>query len=321
MLRLVQRQLLPTATLNCHASTVAIFHGRLAAAWFGGTREGADDVGIWFSREEESGWTEPVCLSPKAALPHWNPVLLVRPDGSLRLFMKEGKPIACWYTLYTDSSDGIHWTEPAELVPGDRGGRGPVKNKCLRLTDGALLAPASLEEGRWRAFVDRSEDGEHFTPEAIPCGDEADLIQPSLWESKPGHVHAFLRSNSGFIYRTDSQDGGRSFCPAYPTNLPNNNSGLDLTRLEDGTLLLVCNPVSGNWAARTPLSVLISRDNGGHWEKALDLETEEGEFSYPAIIAEGKNVYISYTHRREHIALCRLTLESSEAMTKMNGMK
>ncbi len=63
------------------------------------------------------------------------------------------------------SPDGERtWTEPVELVPGDEGGRGPVRAKPIRLSDGAWLAGASTELGSWRPFADRSEDrGEAWT--------------------------------------------------------------------------------------------------------------------------------------------------------------
>jgi predicted neuraminidase len=62
---------------SCHAATIAeAAGGRLLAAWFGGSQEGADDVGIWLSRRElGAGWSVPECLAAEPGLPHWNPVL------------------------------------------------------------------------------------------------------------------------------------------------------------------------------------------------------------------------------------------------------
>ena len=53
------------------------------------------------------------------------------------------------------------------------------------------------------------------------------MIQPTLWESKDGSVHMLTRTKLGKIYRSDSLDGGKTWCRAYATNLPNNNSGID----------------------------------------------------------------------------------------------
>jgi predicted neuraminidase len=53
---------------------------------------------------------------------------------------------------------------------------------------------------------------------------------------------------------------------------------------------------------RTPLSLARSTDDGATWKKVLDLETEPGEYSYPAMIegSTGK-LEITYTWRRTHI--------------------
>ena len=49
--------------------------------------------------------------------------------------------------------------------------------------------------------------------------------------------------------------------------------------------MLACNPVADNWGARTPMSLLVSRDNGVSWDKLLDLDSGKGEFAYPAVVA------------------------------------
>ena len=91
--------------------------------------------------------------------------------------------------------------------------------------------------------------------------------------------------------------------------LPNNNSGLDVARTEEGLLALVCNPVPGWGRPRTPLSVLLSSDNGNTWTHRLDLETAEGEYSYPAVIATPRGLAITYTWKRERIAFWHGSVE------------
>ena len=65
---------------------------------------------------------------------------------------------------------------------------------------------------------------------------------------------------------------------------------------------IVLNPVGLNFGARTPLSVAVSRDGGFSWQRLCDLQTEPGEFSYPAIVNRGNRVYITHTWKRENIA-------------------
>ena len=147
----------PLPVVMLHAGGIAE-SGDLAA-WFGGSEEGADDVAIWCSRRSQGKWSPPICIADEEGLPHWNPVLFSAPDGRIFLFYKVGKQIPSWQTRVMISEDqGETWSAPRELVPGDRGGRGPVKNKPIVAFDGTWLAPASIEGDRWDAFVDRSRD-------------------------------------------------------------------------------------------------------------------------------------------------------------------
>ena len=357
---------------NCHASSLAALPGNeLLAAFFAGEREGTADCAIWLSRMQHGAWLPPARTFAEPGLPHWNPVLHAE-GARVWLFYKVGATVHDWTTRIATSDDaGLTWDTPRELVPGDPTPRGPVRNKLLVLSDGAWLAPGSIETStHWDAITDRSTDqGRTWTRADIPLlhlehhptvsgqpsdkdarqnntlerdppgtadSDSSDhaldtkpprdtiwpglasnalwetdldtvfrwdgVIQPTLWESAPNQIHMLLRSTRGRVFRSDSTDGGRSWNQAYPTALPNNNSGLDLTRLPDGTLLLAYNPIEGNWGSRTPISLAASNDEGETWERLLDMETGEGEFSYPAIITQGGQIHVTYTTNRRNIA-------------------
>lgn len=318
---------------SCHASTlVKLPGGDLLAAWFGGSREGQADVAIWCSRRVKGQWTEPVKVSDEDGIPHWNPVLFLAPDDQVWLFYKIGHQIPTWQTRIITSPDGgIQWTKSRPLMEGGVGGRGPVKNKPIVLSNGHWLAPASHEGEQWNAFVDESPDEGRtwirspFVPlrrwisgELSQPGDilGKGVIQPTLWESSPGKVHMLLRSTEGAIFRSDSTDGGKNWCIAYPTLLPNNNSGIDLVKMESGLLALVYNPVEKNWGKRTPLVVSLSEDNGLTWRQACVLEDDPGEYSYPAVIADREGLLITYTWKRRRIVFTRINLLSMIGKSK-----
>lgn len=303
---------------QCHASSVVYTSdGNFLVAWFGGTHEKHDDVGIWLSKGKPGAWTKPVEIAKLREEPHWNPVLFQSTDGTIILYFKVGKTIDHWETWYKLSTDnGETWTEASELVTGDKGGRGPVRNKPIILSNGTWLAPASNENnGVWNAFVDRSEDqGKTWSVssffsvnrDSIPA---EGIIQPALWESSDGHVHALLRSSAGVICRSDSRDYGKTWSPVYKTDLPNPNSGIDLTKLDDATLVLAYNRDGKNWGERRPIALAISKDNGVTWPTSMDLETgkEGDEFSYPSIIHVGDTIAVTYTWKRERIAFWMVT--------------
>lgn len=321
---------------SAHASTLLeLKNGDVLAAWFGGSWEKGADVAIWVSRRVSGKWERPRKAADRRAVAMWNPVLFRRADGSIRLFYKVGATIQQWQTWYMDSFDeGESFTEPKELVEGDVGGRGPVKNKPIRLADGTVLAPASFEGDTWDAFVDISYDDaqtwqkSELVPMRRSCFEiqmvdrpynkyycfGKGVIQPSLWQDETGDVHMFLRSTSSRIFRSDSKDGGKTWCTAYDTGLPNNNSGLDLVKLPDGNLVLAYNPRENlpNYykGPRTPLVLAYSKDNGEHFEELKVLEDGPGGFAYPAIICNDKNeILVTYTWKRERIVFCKLVYE------------
>jgi len=297
---------------QAHASSLLrLADGRYLAAWFAGTKEGALDVSIYGSiRNREGKWSTPIRWGRVREAPHWNPVLFQVPNGAVKLFFKVGNDCANWETWVCQSNDeGLSWDKPCELVPGNKGGRGPVKNKPIILSDSSWLAPASLEDkNKWRVFADRSRDaGIHWeASKEVPMNRKLingqGVIQPSLWESLPGHVHMLVRSSCSFICRSDSNDYGATWSELELTKLPNNNSGIDLDKAPDGTLLLAYNRVSKDWGPRTPLNLAVSQDNGSSWEDLCELETAPGEYSYPAVRVTPEGFAGTYTWKRDSIA-------------------
>jgi predicted neuraminidase len=298
---------------QCHASTVVrTSQGTLMTAWFGGTEEKNPDVSIWLSRFVNGTWSAPIRVARAQDCAHWNPVLFTVPDsGETHLFFKVGPEIPYWQTYWMSTTDnGLTWTAPKELVPGDKGGRGPVKNKPIILSDGSWLAPASTELGGWKPFADRSTDrGTTWTRSADFQRDKSVLpgvgaIQPTFWESPKGWVHALLRTAGGKVWRADSKDFGQTWGPVYATPLPNNDSGIDLLRYDDGRLYLVYNPVAKNWGPRTPLDLAVSRDDGETWTTVAHLEDDpnlDSEYSYPAIVRTREGIAVCYTYNRDTV--------------------
>lgn len=296
---------------SSHASTVVKMNdGRLMSAYFAGDSEGADNVRIWFSVYENGVWSTPSQVPSVDTVAHWNPVL-VNFGTHLRLYYKVGEEIPYWVTKYTETSDGGKtWTAPKELVEGDTsGGRGPVRNKSIILSDGTIIAGSSTEQGQWRAFFDLSADGgktwqrtDFITAKGVN-GKPIGMIQPTIWQDSDGAVHAMFRTDCGRIYRSDSTDLGRTWCEAYSTGLMNNYSGIDCVRTDDGRLWLVHTPVG--MRVRNRLILSVSEDNGETWKDVMTLEESKlnlaAEYSYPAIIAEGNRLYITYTHSRKTI--------------------
>ncbi len=302
---------------SAHASTlVKMSNGDIISAWFGGSEEKAPDVRIWYSINKGGVWTEPKQIETEDNAAHWNPVFQ-NFDGFTRLYYKVGVDTKKWVTKYVDTYDcGETWTAPQELVEGDTsGGRGPVKNKCLITDAGVIIAPASTEQGSWRAFFDISTDGgktwtkTDFVAGRDLLGMNVQMIQPTLWQDADGEIHAMFRTKSGRIYRSDSTDGGFTWCEAYATDLMNNNSGIDCVTTDNGWLWLAYNPI-GIDGLRNRLILSVSKDNGETWEDVMSIEETPmnlfTEFSYPSIIADGNSVHITYTYNRETVKYIKI---------------
>lgn len=320
----------------CHVSTVARNEkGDLAVAYFAGTKEGALDLGIWLSRKIDGAWQPPLRIKYMYGFQHWNPILRYDGSGRLCLMYKVGHNVQEWYTLISESDDfGENWNHSREAVQGDHTPRISTKNRLI-IQEQNWFGGTSVETNTTHdSFIDVSRDGgktwalhpipfDHIIhdqvgkiewegieelwasdPNVVLRWDG--VIQPTLWVRGPGKLSCLMRSSRGYLYRSDSDDNGATWCKAYPTKLPNNNCGIDIAQISKDILVLFYNPVSVNWGERTPLSASISTDGGHTWSEPWNLETEPGEYSYPFAISNGNLIDLTYTWRRKKIVHCVL---------------
>ncbi len=284
----------------CHASTICETTDGLIAAYFAGAKEGAPDVGIWVSRQDHGHWLDPVEVArgnghDGTPLPCWNPVLFQQPGGPLLLFYKVGpNPRGWWGMLITSTDAGKTWSPPVRLPDGILG---PIKDKPILIGD-MLLCPSSTEQDGWRVHVESTRDlGKTWTTSAVE-GAGISAIQPTLLNHGPGNLQMLCRSKQGKIATSWSKDEGKTWSALSLTDLANPNSGIDAVQLKDGRSLLVYNDTPRK---RSPLNVAVS-DDGKTWRAGPILESEPGEYSYPAVIqsADGM-VHITYTWKRQKI--------------------
>jgi predicted neuraminidase len=303
----------------CHGSSIlALSDGDLLAAWFGGTWEAVEDTGIYLSRCHQGAWSAPELVVPPEGHAHGNAVLGYTPDGKVLLvyFRNYGAWCTGGVTFCRLSADGGRTWGPERPVSGRVGLL--LKNKPRVDSAGALLLPV-YDEVLWQCGIARSIDGGRTWSESTPVGGGTGvaMIQGALVPDRKGLLHMFMRTKAGCIYDVLSADEGTTWGDPFPVALPNPNSGIDALALTDGRMLMVYNPKATviqdilsaeERNVRFPLNVALSEDDGRSWTDLVTLESEPGEFSYPAIVqgADGR-IHIVYTYQRSGIRHAVLT--------------
>ena len=314
-------------TKECHASTICQTSRGLVAAWFAGTKEKHQDVGIWTSYHDGSRWSAPKQVATGVQhdglrYPCWNPVLFQSPgDGPTLLFFKVGPDPQSWWGEMMVSYDRGRTFRDRRRLP--EGIDGPVRCKPILTDDGMLLCGSSTEYEGWRVHFEKvhlqggEPDGTWSRIGPINDASKFNAIQPTILRHADGSLQALCRSKESVIVSTRSKDNGQTWSALKPIDLPNPNSGIEVVTLSDGRHLLIYNHIgsgSTGWGRRGMLNLAISED-GEQWTRVGILEQEQGaEFSYPAIIqtADGM-VHATYTWKRQkvkHVVIDPATLQT-----------
>ncbi len=286
---------------SCHCASIAeLTDGTLYATWYAGSQEGNDDVAILAARCRGGSWSDPEVLVDPPGQPAGNTVVYAH-GAELWHFYNviegEGWGDAMLY-LSTSDDGGASWTEHGLF---DRQPGMMVRHRPVRLSDGRILLPA-YDERAWEGFAYiTDDDGESWRAGGRMIAEEVGVIQPAIIERDDGSLLALLRTGSGADHarECESSDRGESWTPCEPSALLNPNSGADMIRLRSGEVIACFNDAPDR---RTPLTLALSLDEGRTWTARRDIETDQGEYSYPTLMegADG-SVHLVYTWRRERI--------------------
>lgn len=307
---------LPKAAESAHAASLAqLPDGRIAAAWFAGTQEGADDVSIWFSTLGKDGWSKPQPIANRESTAGGT-FAYVRKIGNPVLYA-EGSWLHLWYVSvavggwagssinHSVSTDGgASWFKPTKLQTSPLANISTlVRTPPLALADGGIGLPIYHEfiakHGEWLRL---SATGQILDKTRMTNAVRS--LQPAIVALDEQRALALLRDagpGPGKVQVARTENGGIDWKAEEALPIPNPNASVALLRLKSGRLLLAGNPQNG----REAMLLWISADEGKTWQASRPIESAPdggAEFSYPALLLDRDGrIHLAYTWRRQSI--------------------
>jgi predicted neuraminidase len=333
---------LPSPMVQNHAAFIELLDDdSLACLWFGGTLEGKSDISIYGTTLAPGAdrWTPSVQLSNDPDRSEQNPVLTRTGQGRWQLFhtaQPSGNQDECLLRARDISISGGTLTGSAPRIIDLPLGTF-VRGRFVRRSDGALMMPVfrciSRPGQRWNGSHDTAgvavshDDG--ATWDMTEVRGSIGSVHMTIVPLDGAHMVAFYRRRqSDFVHRSESLDGGVTWSAPEPTDVPNNNSSINVIRLADGRLAMVCNPTSAAtssdrrvslydeieegddrpdasggcspiWGVpRAPLTLCISSDGGKTWPLRRMVDDSPGTCLSNNSV-DGRNKELSYPYLLE----------------------
>jgi len=302
---------------SCHCSSIVQLKSEdLLCCWYAGSGEARPDVAVLLSRlpKGDKQWSPFEVVADTPDLPEGNCVLFCAPDDILWLFYcimrgeLDGPPrpgvrwSTCTLHAKISKDEGRSWSEPRTLR--EKWG-GVYRTKPIVLDNGDYILGLESEYPFSLMMISENQGKDWFFTKPVVGVPNS---HPTLIQRKDGPLLALLRPEwAPYIGRATSTDRGRTWTKAVNTELPNPGAAVDMVQLRDGRVVLAFNNSKEH---RNPLTLALSEDEGETWPHRRDLITEEGSFSYPAIIEDTQGrLHVTYTHRRKHIGHIVVTPE------------
>jgi predicted neuraminidase len=332
---------LPIVFPSSHSSNLLnLSNGDLLCAYYSGRWEGKSDLAIVISRLSKGSdqWTKPEVVAQQAGIAFENPVLFEQSAGVLWLFYTSQAADAgqtkAEIFYRTSHDNGKSWSGGAVLFAK----AGSFGRQRLVVSGNEWFFPIYYtprsDADHYSSVQISTDNGNHWRECAV--ADSNGLVQPDLVEVSPRHFTLFFRSRfADWVYVSHSENGC-SWTTPRPTQIPNNNSSIQVTGLRNGHLVMTFNNIQATTTrgkptdyARFPMSVALSVDGGQTWPWVRDVDIGQDvpqekvpttmagvdvsdeqkaffqhlfDYSYPSIIETPDGIiHMSYTFRRRTI--------------------
>ena len=292
------------------ASITQLANGDFYIAYYGGENEYDDNTAVYGSRRKagEEDWSHPVIIADTPFQGDGNPVVWQAPDGLVWLFYvnRLGETWCTSRVKAKVSKDGAETWSDSFMLTWEEGTM--VRGQPIVLNNGDYLLPLYKEMGGDREFTspETSCFFLRYTPSTKTWTESSRIHsakgneQAQVVQLTDDHLFCFTRRSGGYepttdgwMIRSDSFDGGKTWSEGVNTDIPNCNAAVELIKLANGDLLLVYND---NMNDRTPLTVAVSKDGGETWPFKRDIAGGDNSFAYPyAVQGKDGKIHLVYT--------------------------
>jgi predicted neuraminidase len=306
----------PTGPYKHPASMTELKNGDLYLVYYGGKGEYAVDTAVFGSRltKGSSQWSAPRPIAHDPFRSVGNGVVWEAPDTLVWLFyvVRYGETWSTSRIQFKVSRDGAETWSDASVLSMDEGDM--VRGRPIVVNNGDYLLPIYHETGNdpEKTGPDSTSLFMRFNPAKKTWTKSGGIrsprgnIQPAVAQLDDGRLIAYCRRGGdydprtvGYIVRSESTDGGRTWSEGKDSAFPNPNAAVDFIKLRSGRLLLIFND---SMTRRTPLTAALSSDQDRSWPIRRNIREGDGDFGYPsAFQARDGRIHLVYTSNRRTV--------------------
>ena len=243
-------------------------------------------------------------------------------SGAIALFYckltdVEGTGVFHDLKMRASQDEGQTWDAERTLnIPGNHS-QVLLNDSAVRLSTGRILLPTYCglspysPDPEFNQPLISDDDGETWFPSPyrvcrqVTAG--GGLSESSVVERSDGSVLMISRTNAGFMFRSESRDGGETWSRPAATDIPASGSPSSLRRIPGSDdILLICNQISqeeSRWGFfRHRLTAFISTDGGETWIHRRNLSSMDDRTYIPPTEGGPRGKLEKYSDEVQRIA-------------------